>query len=144
MAHIRFYLSRSVHWLNCVYVQYVFCVLCRTHDLVITCDIPPLLLLITIKHVLHYIAYFYILYKYGPHYNIMNSFTKIIHTCIHVCAYVKFESVFTGLFYDLCLAHIGIGYSCLGVGSFVCITGHIGLGVGSWSSNRATEGSNPK
>ena len=27
---------------------------------------------------------------------------------------------------------------------FLCVTGQVGLGVGSWPSNRATEGSNPK
>ena len=32
-------------------------------------------------------------------------------------------------------------YICL---CFLCIAGQVGLGVGSWPSNRATEGSNPR
>ena len=35
--------------------------------------------------------------------------------------------------------------SCIAVLSFVLLSaGQVGLGVGSWPSNRATEGSNPK
>ena len=33
---------------------------------------------------------------------------------------------------------------CASCGSSQCCTGHVGLEVGSWPSNRATEGSNPK
>ena len=57
------------------------------------------------------------------------------------------------VFYVCIVRRGAVGARVWGVGVFchadvcfclVCITGQVGLGVRSWPSNRATEGSNPK
>ena len=81
----------------------------------------------------------------------------VLYVC--VCSFVVHGCAVYRKYIDVCycdmfsvvnvyLYHLKFCVVCINGRSYVCCgecgTGQVGLGVGSWPSNRATEGSNPK
>ena len=65
----------------------------------------------------------------------------VVLVVVEVCADYGGVNMF-----HVCL-NFGVVYGvgvCVNVCGVVCVVGQVGLGVGSWPSNRETEGSNPK